>query len=156
MACIHTSALFPPQFLTWDWGLSPVLVTRSHKQVFDPISVTPKMAAGCAMVLSAFLMMPRMWMKKSWWLAKSSQPGHLAGSLLTTPRLVLTKPPSWGTTAPSDAPAVDGEGWSCRYPRAICRALPSSLPCSCWARVQAAHFSSLPTKKWFIFFFHFG
>lgn len=68
-----------PSLLTWDWGLSPVSVTRSHKQVFDPISVTPKMAAGCAVVLSAFLTMLRMWMKKSWWLAKSSHRDILRG-----------------------------------------------------------------------------
>lgn len=69
MACVHTSALFPlqssnmgvrsvPCFLALFWSL------KSHQQGLDPISVTPRMASGCTMVLSNFLMMLRMWMKK--------------------------------------------------------------------------------------------
>ena len=57
----------------------PVLITKSHRQGFDPISVTPRMGAGCAMTFSGILMVLRMWMKELQLFPKSSHWETLQG-----------------------------------------------------------------------------
>lgn len=122
MTCIHTSASSLPGLLRWDWGLtklsSPVLAVLVTKTQFDPVSVILKIVVGCTVVLSVFLVVLRMWVKKSWEIPESSHWG--IPGVPDWPSQDFSTPNYWhkGSKCPGEVPVVDGiqSFWSCPNP----------------------------------------
>lgn len=145
MSCIHTflpslptRVSSVPCFLTPFWSL------KVTNKCFTPFLSPKEVATGCAVILSSFLMMLRMWMKELQPLPKSSHWEISQGPCW----------PPWDWSSPSH----QAEGPQCpvMFLQPTERAGPLSLY---WLQravllpllprgVQAVCSSSLPTKKW--------